>query len=396
MTDTSANTPSVVDRTHLVSAGAPVIGAHFLDRTAVFVLGEETLLLVAANGDERRLAAHAGGILGSASDGARVVTGGDDGKVAATNASGDHEVTATDDKRRWIDRVAAGPDGAVAWSAGKLAFARTDGEIRSLEVVSTVGGLAFAPKGVRLAIAHYNGVTLWFPNAQAAPEKLEWKGSHHDVAFSPDGRFLVTAMQEPMLHGWRVVDGKHMRMSGYSARVRSFGWTAGGKWLATGGSDQLVLWPFQGKDGPMGKTPKMAAAFAVRAVVVACHPKQEVVAVGYADGTVLLVRVEDGAEVLAKKPGGGAVSALAWDAGGTLFAWGTEDGEAGWWTSVERAGRQRDANSGCITRSPGAIPSLRAAPALTSSTARVAAPDRIKRVDRGVVFSAIRSIRPSS
>ena len=41
------------------------------------------------------------------------------------------------------------------------------------------------------------------------------------ISFSPDGRFLVTAMQEPTLHGWRMVDGKHMRMAGYSAKVRS-------------------------------------------------------------------------------------------------------------------------------------------------------------------------------
>jgi WD40 repeat protein len=303
---------------------------HFLDRTAAFVLGEEALLLVEGSSDERRLAVHAGGILSAASDGARVVTGGDDGKVFSTDAKGESKLIATDAKRRWIDQVAAGPDGAVAWSAGKTAFALAGkGEPRSLDVPSTVGGLAFAPKGVRLAIAHYHGVTLWFPNAQAAPDVLEWKGSHHHVAFSPDGRFLVTAMQEPALHGWRVVDAKHMRMSGYSARVRSFAWTAGAKWLATAGSEQLVMWPFQGKDGPMGKTPKMAAAFAVRATTVACHPKQEVVAVGYADGTVLFVRVDDGAEVLGKKPGAAPVTALGWDASGGLLAWGTESGEAG-------------------------------------------------------------------
>jgi WD40 repeat protein len=250
--------------------------------------------------------------------------------VVATDAAGESRTVATDSKRRWIDHVAAGPDGAVAWSAGKQAFAQSGkGEPKALEVPSTVGGLAFAPKGLRLAIAHYHGVTLWFPNVQAAPERLEWKGSHHHVAFSPDGKFLVTAMQEPALHGWRLADSKHMRMTGYSARVRSFGWTAGGKWLATGGSDQLVLWPFQAKDGPMGKQPKMFAAFAVRAVQVACHPRQEVVAVGFADGTILLVRIDDGAEVLARKPAGAPVTALAWDAAGNLLAFGTEDGEAG-------------------------------------------------------------------
>ena len=334
MTDTSTNaptnTPSVVERTRPVAAGAPVVAVHFLDRAAAFVLGEEALLLVPVKGGERRLAIHAGGILSSASDGARIVTGGDDGKVVSTDGRGDSRPIATDLKRRWIDHVAAGPDGALAWSAGKTAFVQTaKGEPRSLDVPSTVGGLAFAPKGLRLAIAHYNGVTLWFPNAQAAPEVLEWRGSHHHVAFSPNGQFLVTAMQEPALHGWRVVDAKHMRMSGYSARVRSFGWTAGGKWLATGGSEQLVLWPFQSKEGPMGKQPKMFAAFAVRATTVACHPKQEVVAVGYADGTVLLVRIDDGAEVLGKKPGPAPVSALGWDAAGSLLAWGTEGGEAG-------------------------------------------------------------------
>jgi len=219
----------------------------------------------------------------------------------------------------------------VAWSAGKDALVQPrKGEPRKLEAPSTVGGLAFAPKGLRLAIAHYHGVTLWFPNAvEAAPERLEWKGSHIDVTFSPDGRYLVTAMQEPTLHGWRLVDSKHMRMSGYSAKVRSMAWTFDGKALATSGSPQLIVWPFAGKEGPMGKQPRMLAPAEHRVSMVACHPAKEVTAVGYEDGLVLLVRMADGAEVLARRPGGSPVSALAWDADGTTLAFGTEDGEAG-------------------------------------------------------------------
>jgi WD40 repeat protein len=330
MTDLPANTPSVVERTRAISAGMPVVAAYFLGRTAAFVLGEEALLLVPENGEVRRVAVHGGGILSAASDGARIVTGGDDGKVAAIGANGDIEILATDEKRRWIDRVATGPDGAVAWSAGKTAHVRSGkGDIRTLDVPSSVGGLAFAPKGVRLAIAHYNGVTLWFPNAKAEPERFEWRGSHHEVNFSPDGKFVLTAMQEPTLHGWRLQDRKDMRMSGYSARVRSLAWTADGGWLATSGAEQLIMWPFSGKDGPMGKTPRQLAAFGVKVVVVACHPKQGVIATGYEDGLVLLVRLDDGAEILAKKPDKVAVSALGWDSAGTLLAWGAEDGKAG-------------------------------------------------------------------
>ena len=329
MTDARSETVSVVERTHLVAAGGAVVGAHFLGRTAVLVLGEEAVLLAEPKTEPRRVDVHGGAILASAGDDERVITSGDDGKVVATNARGETRTLAADAKHRWIDHLALGPDGAVAWSAGKTAFVQAK-ELREFEAPSTVGGLAFLPKGFRLAVAHYNGATLWFPNApQATPEKLEWKGSHLGVAVSPDGRFLVTTMQEPMLHGWRLVDGKHMRMSGYAARVTSLAWTAGGHWLATSGSTQLILWPFQTKDGPMGKQPRLLAPSEQRVQVVACHPRQEIVATGFSDGMVLLIRVDDGAEILAKRPGAAPVTALAWSADGMLLAFGTEAGEAG-------------------------------------------------------------------
>jgi WD40 repeat protein len=328
---TTADTPSVADRTRLIVARAPVVGAYFLESTAVFVLGDEALLFAAVDGEPERVAVHGGGILAAASDGKRIVTGGDDGKVVATQKDMTTATIAADTKHRWIDHVAIAPDGTVGWSAGKDAFVQSrKGEPRKLEAPSTVGGLAFAPKGLRLAIAHYHGVTLWFPNAaEAAPERLEWKGSHLDVTFSPDGRYLVTAMQEPTLHGWRLLDGKHMRMSGYSTRVQATAWSADGKGLATSGAPQLIVWPFHGKDGPMGKEPLTLAPAEHKVSAVACHPQKDVIAAGYEDGLVLLVRTPDGAEVLARRPGGTPVSALVWNAKGTALAFGTEDGEAG-------------------------------------------------------------------
>ena len=229
VTDTRTDIPSVVERTRPLAAGAPVVAAHFLGQTAAFVLGEETLLLVPREGEVRRAAAHGGAILSSTADAHRIFTAGDDGKVMATDA-----------RRRQhrdcgrceapLDRPRGGRPERRGRLVGRQASlcARghgTEGAERVLELPSTVGGLAFAPKGHRLAIAHYNGVTLWFPNAQTEPEKLAWKGSHRDAIFSPDGRFVVTSMQEPTLHGWRLADRKDMRMSGYGARVRSLDWT---------------------------------------------------------------------------------------------------------------------------------------------------------------------------
>lgn len=79
----------------------------------------------------------------------------------------------------------------------------------------------------------------------------------------------------------------------------------------------------------MGKQPRLLAPSEHRIDVVACHPRQDVVAAGYADGMVLLVRIDDGAEILAKRPGDAPVTALSWSDDGLLLAWATESGAAG-------------------------------------------------------------------
>ena len=326
----AASIVSVTDRVKPVALGMAVSAVHYLGDRAVFIGTEESVAFVDLEGAVTKVEAVGGGILSAVSDDARIVIGSDDGKVVAVDGKGGVAVLATDPKRRWIDNVAVHSEGSVAWSVGKTAFVRSPkGEEKSLEVPSTVGGLAFAPKGLRLAVAHYNGATLWFPNMAGTPEFLAWAGSHLAVSFSPDNKFLVTAMHEPALHGWRLADGKHMRMTGYPSRVKSMAWGAGGKFLATSGADMVIMWPFVGKDGPMGKEPAMLAPLQAKVTAVACHPKQDILAAGYEDGTVLMVRMHDGAEILVRRNGTPPIVALAWNANGTWLAFSDETGAAG-------------------------------------------------------------------
>ena len=328
--DSAASIISVTDKVRPVAIPAPVTSVHFLGDRAAFVGAEENVFLVSGAGEITPVAVHGGGILCAACDGTRLLLGSDDGKLVSLDAKGEVTPLATDAKRRWIDNVALHPDGAFAWSAGKTAFVRSGkAEEKSFEVPSTVGGLAFAPKGLRLAIAHYNGVTLWFPNMVATAEVLEWAGSHLGVTFSPDNKCLVTAMHEPALHGWRLADTRHMRMTGYPGRVRSMSWSAGGKALATSGADSVIMWPFASKDGPMGKEPAMLAPLSARVSAVACHPRKDILAAGYSDGTILMVRLTDGAEILVRRNGGAQVAGLAWNPKGTLLAYAAEDGDSG-------------------------------------------------------------------
>lgn len=263
-------------------------------------------------------------------DGKRLISGGEDGKVVALSADGRAE-TLAEIGRKWIASVAAGPQGAVAFASGRTAYVRfADGKTREFVHPRSVEGLAFAPKGMRIAVARYNGATLHFPAAEGKPVELEWAGAHTGITFSPDGNFLVTTMQENALHGWKLSDGKHMRMSGYPAKVKSFSWSAKGRWLATSGAPAAIVWPFQGKDGPMGKAPlELGTRGDTMVTCVACHPTEEIAAIGYADGMVLAARFADQREILLRRPGKGAITSMAWDAAGARLAFGSEAGDCG-------------------------------------------------------------------
>jgi WD40 repeat protein len=316
---------SLIDRVTSLAFDAHILHAGFLGGEIVVVTAEG---MVQIGRETPPIRPHADAILVAVQDNNRLLTGGDDGAVQEFIAGNSPRQLASE--KGWIDTIASGPDGAVAWSAGREVFARdAKGQMRSLKLDSTARGLAFFPKGYRLAIAQNGGALLWFPNMSAAPEKLEWKGSHIDCTVSPDSRFVITSMQENQLHGWRLADKGHMRMSGYPTKIRSMSWSYDGLWLATSGAEAAIVWPFA-KDGPTGKAPRECGAHPARVTKVAFHPKALVLAIGYADGWVLLVRLTDAQELLVRSGGDGSpISALAWDTEGRRLIFGAESGAAG-------------------------------------------------------------------
>ncbi|MCE1238178.1 MAG: WD40 repeat domain-containing protein [Hyphomicrobiales bacterium] len=307
-----------------------VVACGFLGEAAVFALGDGALRVVLGEMD-LTVQAHDGGLLAArfAADGRSILTSGDDGRVVRTDAMGAAE-TLFEKKGKWLDQLAEGPQGAIATAAGRTAWVRlADGTVKEFAHDKAVGGVAFLPKGLRLAVATTDKAMLHWVNASGAPVDLPWKGAHTGVTASPDGRFLVTTMQEPALHGWRIDDMKHMRMTGYPQKVKSISWSAKGRFLATAGANAAILWPFFSKDGPMGKAPLELGPRDRIVSAVACHPSEDVVAIGFDDGMIMAVRFGDSAEVLLRQADGAPISALAWDAAGVRIAFGAESGAAG-------------------------------------------------------------------
>ncbi len=316
--------------------GAFVVGAAF-DRTgaiAAFGLGDGTVRLL--DGAAWTIVpAHDGGVLSLASGTtpASFLSGGDDGRLVRSGHDGKASELAGFGMK-WVEHVVSFADAktqTIACSVGKLVhlFDGAGAKLKTLTHPSSVTGLVFDAKGKRIAASHYNGASLWFVASKTDnPRLLEWKGSHTGIAISPDGDAVVTSMQENALHGWRLSDNQHMRMSGYPSKTRSLSFTRGGKFLATSGAESIVLWPFTG-GGPMGKAPtELAGGDEALCTMVAGHPLQEAVAAGFSDGLVVLADIASARILPVADRGRGPVSALAWSPDGSRLAFGCETGFA--------------------------------------------------------------------
>lgn len=310
---------------------AQITAALFDGTGAIFALGDGSVRFESGEFS----AAHDGAILCAAPhpSGDGVVTGGDDGRLI-WHRRGEAGVLATA-KGQWIDAVdASAESGLIAFSAGKtltVIDAKDAGFRRDFPHERTVSGVAFDPKGRRIATSTYGGAALWFARiAQQKPTFLKWAGSHTAVTFSPDGAFVVTAMQDAQLHGWRLKDQKNLRMGGYPSKVRAISFLSNGRLLATSGAQGAVLWPFVGANGPMGReATEIGFDEGSLVALVASRPKHGLLAAGLNDGRVWLADPAGQGLNFLKAERGAPITALAMSADASRVAWADEDGQAG-------------------------------------------------------------------
>jgi WD40 repeat protein len=298
---------------------------------AIFALGDGTVRF----SDTAKVQAHEGAILCAAThpSGDGIVTGGDDGRVVWSQTSGAE--TIADLKGKWIDALdTSAESGLIAFAAGRELHVRDEKDpafARIFKHERSVAGVAFDPKGRRIAAASYGGAQLWYARiAEQKPQMLKWAGSHIGAIFSPDGRFLLSAMQENALHGWRLADGKDLKMGGYPAKPKSFAFLAKGALLATSGAGGAVVWPFAGANGPMGKeAAEIGAEDSALVTQVAARLSDSRLCAGLDDGRVWTADLQGRGVTFIKAEKGAPITALAVSPDGGSVAWGAEDGEAG-------------------------------------------------------------------
>ncbi len=135
----------------------------------------------------------------------------------------------------------------------RLAIARNDGyfciaDIQSMEeeyCVETgdhiVNGLDFSPDGDYLVATFDIGADLWELGNDGA-EFLEYYGDHRlittDVAYSPDGNYILTASEDETMILWEVETGEELfQFNADTNVIRQVDFTPDGQYLITGSVD---------------------------------------------------------------------------------------------------------------------------------------------------------------
>ncbi|MGD2117531.1 MAG: hypothetical protein PVG66_04170 [Chromatiales bacterium] len=185
-------------------------------------------------------------------NGELLASAGEDGAVQLCNAgTGELQQTLLVDAQ-WSDFLDWSPDGYLLASAAGKRLCVNDiqsGEQNCVEHPGSVGALAWAPSGKRLASGANKGVYLWNVGVWEPVRVLDFPGAAISLAWNQDGKALAAGTQDGFMHV--RLQGNHgkarqLSMSGYPGKVACLAWRPGKLsrqlCIASCGGNDVVLW----------------------------------------------------------------------------------------------------------------------------------------------------------
>ena len=262
--------------------------------------------------------AHESGLLAMSihPDGDIFATSGQDGRVLIWKSKLGELTKTLELGKGWVEHLKWSPDGrflAVVFSRYVYIFS-VDGQEqwRSDEHPSTVSTIAWA-KSNELATACYGQVTFFDLVNNKINQKLEWQGSLVSMVLSPNGDIVACGSQDNSVHFWRRSTDQDSEMTGYPGKPSQLAFDQTGTVLATGGSDLVTVWSFQGS-GPEGTVPGQLSLHTDPISCLSFSHREKLLASGARDGSVFVWMLQnDGhGDALGGAFAGERIEAISW------------------------------------------------------------------------------------
>ena len=275
--------------------------------------------------------------------------------------------------------VAFAPDGQRLLAGKQIWNAENGAELLTLKDSAIVHAAAFSPDGQRILTAGIKGARMW--DARTGLELFTLKGHVQEptaVAFSQDGKQLLTGSKDETIRLWDALNGKELlvlrgpghahqivafspdgsrilngsaisaaclwdaragavlcTLQGHAGRVTAAVFSPDGQYLLTGSEDRTArVW-----DARTGKELLVLAGHKDSVTVVAWSPTGQRLLTGGVDRSVRVWDAQSGEELVRLIGHSGAVISASFSPDGNQIVTGGEDQKVRLWDAVTGEGR---------------------------------------------------------